>query len=103
MAFKIEKWTPAHQEGFETAAQEQDHLPFQTNQENTSWPYTQDTSGPILDWQMKRFFAAAGFVTLCVCLMFAAKNGALDSLLNIIGCSIAVVAFVAFTISALKG
>ncbi len=45
---------------------------------------------PVFDYQMKRFYAAVGFVGLTVCCMFAAERGSFDVAFQVVGWAIAI-------------
>lgn len=45
-------------------------------------PAQGEAEPPVFDYQMKRFYAATGFVAICVYGMFAADHGAFDVLFH---------------------
>lgn len=58
--------------------------PVAKKKAKTDYSPEQTESGPVLDYRMKRFFAAGGFTTFCICCMCAAESGALDGILNVV-------------------
>ena len=100
-------WTEETQRGFEEAARKNGLHPTIQKPSGVRKPAQgnyppPEESGPVVDYQMKRLFAAVGFMAACVCFMFAAKNGALDGLMNVAGWCIFAVFIFAFVHGALQ-
>lgn len=100
-------WTEETQKGFEQAARKNGLFPTIQKPNNVRKRESErhelpEESGPVVDYQMKRFFAAGGFVAACVCFMFAAKNGALDGLMNVAGWCVFAIFILGFVHGALQ-